>query len=344
MGTLLDVQRKLLPDLLDVMRSRYRILQSVHFLQPIGRRSLSGHLGITERVLRSEVELLSEQGLLHITSSGMVVTDEGNIVLVQLEEIMKEVSGLTVLERRIKETLNLAEVIVVPGDSDHDPMAKKELGKACVYRLLNCLTTENTIAVTGGTTLAAVADVMVTIGKENKVMFLPARGGLGERVENQANTICSTMAHKANGQYKLLHVPDQISPEAYRTLLAEPSVKEVINLIRHADIIIHGIGDAKTMATRRKSSEDVLRIIEKKQAVAEAFGYYFNQNGDIIHKVQTVGLQLDDLQDTNYIFAVAGGKSKARAIAAYLKRSPKQILITDEGAAREILFADGITI
>lgn len=337
MGTLIDVQKKLLPDLLKVMRGRYRVLQAVRFLQPIGRRNLSVNLDITERVLRSEVELLSEQGLLHITSQGMVVTDEGITVLNQLEEVMKDITGLTELERRIRETLNLAEVIVVPGDSDRDPLAKKELGKACVNRLLKSLRPNSKIAVTGGTTIAAVAESMVPIASSSEVLFLPARGGLGEHVENQANTICSTMAQKAHGHYRLLHVPDQISEEAYKTLLAEPSVKEIINLIRNIDIVIHGIGDAKTMAIRRNSSEEILSILEKKQAVAEAFGYYFNQNGDIIHKVQTVGLQLDDLKETDYIFAVAGGKSKAKAIAAYLKRSPKQILITDEGAATELL-------
>ena len=38
------------------------------------------------------------------------------------------------------------------------------------------------------------------------------------------------------------------------------------------------------------------------------------------------------------IIAVAGGSSKARAIAAYMKNAPeKTYLITDEGAAKMIL-------
>ncbi|MDU7055187.1 MAG: sugar-binding domain-containing protein, partial [Enterococcus hirae] len=38
------------------------------------------------------------------------------------------------------------------------------------------------------------------------------------------------------------------------------------------------------------------------------------------------------------ILAIAGGKSKAKAIRAYMKNAPKQTwLITDEAAAKEIL-------
>ncbi|MEL5940615.1 sugar-binding domain-containing protein, partial [Tetragenococcus halophilus] len=42
--------------------------------------------------------------------------------------------------------------------------------------------------------------------------------------------------------------------------------------------------------------------------------------------------------DIPYIFAVAGGKSKAKAIRAYMENAPQQTwLITDEAAANEIL-------
>ncbi|MCF6138670.1 sugar-binding transcriptional regulator [Pseudalkalibacillus berkeleyi] len=337
MEPIIELQRKLLPDLVDVMQNRYRILQNVRFLQPIGRRSLATNLQQTERVLRAEVEFLNKQGLLNISTSGMTLTDEGNDILLELENVMKEVSGLHVLEERLREKLKLAEVIIVPGDSDRDQWVKTEMGKAAVNRLLPLLKSERTIAVTGGTTLAAVAEMMKPLPNRKRPLIVPARGGLGEHVENQANTICSTMAQKANGEYRLLHVPDQLSKESYQSLIEEPGVKDVLEQIRSAGIVIHGIGEATTMAERRNSSSIVFQEIEKQNAVAEAFGYYFDQDGTIVHKLKTVGLQLDDLTDDKTIFAVAGGSSKANAIAAYMKRGPRQILITDEGAANELL-------
>ena len=91
------------------------------------------------------------------------------------------------------------------------------------------------------------------------------------------------------------------------------------------------------MAERRKTSKEDMEKIKARHAVAEAFGYYFNEAGEVVHKVKTVGIQLEDLPRVEHVIAVAGGSSKAKAIQAYMKRAPHSILITDEGAARALL-------
>jgi central glycolytic genes regulator len=79
------------------------------------------------------------------------------------------------------------------------------------------------------------------------------------------------------------------------------------------------------------------KILDGK-AVGEAFGYYFNEAGEIVHKVLTIGLQLNDLANIGDVIAVAGGESKAKAIRAYMNQAPSStILITDEGAAKTLL-------
>ncbi|MFS0863976.1 sugar-binding transcriptional regulator [Fredinandcohnia sp. 179-A 10B2 NHS] len=337
MRSIIEVQQKLLPDLLEVMQKRHEILKYIRLMEPIGRRSLSTSLGHSERVLRAEVQFLKEQKLVDFSTSGMTLTKEGKKLLVELEEIMKEVLGLRVLETKLKEKLNVKGVIVVPGDSDVFPWVKKEIGRACVSRIKQRLSGENIVAVTGGTTLADVADMMTPDSKGRSILFVPARGGLGERVENQANTICAKMAEKASGDYRLLHVPDVVSNEAYKSFVLEPSIKEVLNLIKSSSMVIHGIGDAITMAERRKTDDEDLKKIVSSNAVAEAFGYYFDENGNVVHKVQTIGIQLTDLKGIRDVIAVAGGASKAKAIHAYLKQAPDTLLITDEGAAKELI-------
>ncbi len=337
MKSILDIQSKLLPDLLEVMQKRYNILKYIRLMQPIGRRSLSTSLGLSERILRAEVQFLKDQDLIDIGSSGMSLTKEGTTLFLQLEEMMKEVSGLKVLESKLKKKLKLRDVIVVSGDSDVFPWVKKEMGRATTTKMKEYLTDRNIIAVTGGTTLAAVAEMMTADFKNRDMLFVPARGGLGEHVENQANTICAKMAEKAVGNYRLLHVPDVVSPDAYQSFVAEPSIQEVLNLIKSSSIVVHGIGDAITMAERRKTSpEDVQKIIAS-HGVAEAFGYYFNQEGIVVHKVQTIGIQLEHLDKIEHVIAVAGGASKAKAIESYMKQAPHSILITDEGAANQLV-------
>jgi central glycolytic genes regulator len=333
---LVDVQKKLLPDLLEVMQQRYQVLQYIRILQPIGRRGLAAQLNISERILRGEVMFLKDQGLVDIMASGMSITAAGLQLLTDLEDVMKDVFGLRELEDKVKAAFKLENVIIVPGNSDENDVVKKELGRACVGYLKTCLKGNNTVAVTGGTTLAAAAEMMTPI-KEKKVLFVPARGGLGENVTYQANSICAKMAEQAQGDYRLLHVPDQVSEEAYKSIVEEPSVKEVLRLIKEPSIIVHGIGDALTMAKRRKTSEENVEKIREGHALGEAFGYYFNAEGKIVFTVNTVGLQLDDVKRSPCVIAVAGGESKAQAIAAYMKHMKNMVLITDEGAAKALL-------
>ena len=90
------------------------------------------------------------------------------------------------------------------------------------------------------------------------------------------------------------------------------------------------------MAERRNTPKEDLKKIEENEAVAEAFGYYFDRHGEVIHKVHSVGIQLEDLDSIPNIIAVAGGSSKADAIEAYFKKPRNTVLITDEGAAKQL--------
>lgn len=338
MNMVLDLQKKLLPDLIEVMGRRYRILRYIRLMQPIGRRSLASNIEMSERVLRSEVTFLKEQGLVAFQTMGMTLTEDGNDVLAQLEVVMKEVFDVRSMEEELKAKLGVKDVHIVPGDSDEYPWVLKEMGRATVNVMKRHLLPErNIIAVTGGRSIANVADMLIPDTDLKETLFVPARGGLGEQVENQANTICATMARKAMGKYRLLHVPDQLGRDAYESLIYDPVIKEILELIRSSTMVVHGIGEAMAMAERRNTSQKVLSKLKDTKAVAEAFGYYFNADGEIVHKVLTIGLQLEDLDNIPTVISVAGGKTKANAICAYMKRRPNQVLITDEGAAKEIL-------
>lgn len=337
MRALLNLQKKLYPDLLEAMQQRYTVLAHVDLFQPIGRRGLAEHTKLTERIVRSEVIFLQEQGLISITSKGMHMTNEGKLILDQLADFMGEITGLGVLEQQIRDKLQMEHVIIVPGNSDEDTWVKQEMGKACVSYLKANLSDALTIAVTGGTTMAAVADVMTPLNEKKQTLFVPARGGIGEKVENQANTIAAEMARKAGGDYRLLYVPDPLSESSYQTLMHEPAINNILQMIKGADVILHGIGDALTMAARRKTPGKIIGRLKEGQAVSESFGYYFDAGGDIVHQVRSIGIQLSDINRTRNIIAIAGGKSKACAIASYFKQGKSDLLITDEAAAEQIL-------
>ncbi|GAA3319694.1 hypothetical protein GCM10020331_027630 [Ectobacillus funiculus] len=227
---------------------------------------------------------------------------------------------------------------VVAGNSDDSPWVKRELGRACVSRIKERLTVNNIVAVTGGTTLAAVADMMQMDCKKTYILCsCRHEAALGKAWKMRRIRFARKMAQHTNSNYRLLYVPDQVSSEVYASIVTEPSVKEILDLIKSSNIVIHGIGDAVTMARRRSTSAAEWDAITTGHAVGEAFGYYFNEQGEVVCKVRTIGMQLEDLQNVSHVIAVAGGASKAKAIQAVIGQGHTSILVTDEGAARELL-------
>ncbi|MDQ6422744.1 sugar-binding domain-containing protein [Paenibacillus sp. LHD-117] len=337
MRQLIELQQQLVPELLDTMRKRYLILNQVMLAGTIGRRTLASELGMTERVLRAETDFLKEQGLLEIQTAGMLISDEGRTLLERLEPMYNSLFGLSELEEKIKTYFGLTQVIVVPGDSESSMQAKRELGKAAGQVLRASMKPDDVIAVTGGTTIAQVANQLTISTALKSIRFVPARGGLGESHDYQANTLASTMAKRTGGHYRLLHVPDHLGEEAFASLMQEPNIQELVEVIRSARIVVHGIGDAMVMARRRKLEQTTVDEIAAEGALAEAFGFYFDRSGAVVHKMQTIGLRLDDIVKTEVVIGVAGGKSKGEAIAAVMRSGYDDVLVTDEAAALEIV-------
>lgn len=338
MRNLLEIQKQLLPDLMETLKRRYTILHQIMLSDIIGRRTLAASLDMTERVLRAETDLLKSQGLIEIESVGMRISPAGRGLLDLLEPIVKSLFGLDDLEEKIRTTYGLNKVIVVPGDCETSLFTKRELGRAGAKALLSVLRSDDTVAVTGGSTLAEMADQLsppLSHSYKN-AWFVPARGGLGESMEIQANTIASTMAKRVGANYRLLHVPDLLSGDAYQSLALDSNIGEIVQIIRSSRIIVHGIGDAIEMTRRRKLDEATVSEIQEEGAVAESFGYYFNEDGKVVHTMLTMGLRLEDIMRTETVVGIAGGKRKAKAIHAMLRFGQEDILVTDEAAAVEI--------
>ena len=337
MREILNIQQQLVPDLTDVLKKRYTILRHIQLMGVAGRRSLAAALGLTERVLRSETDFLKAQGLVEIDSSGMRISPSGRELLDAMEPAARELFGLSEMEEALRKKFGLKSVTVVPGDSDSSPLAKKELGRAGAAVIRRVVRDNDIVAVAGGSTMAETAEWLSASFPVKNVTFVPARGGLNESVELQANTIVSTMAKRTNGLYQLLHVPDNLGEEAYQSLMQEPGIREVVASIRKARVIVHGIGDAERMARRRKMEPRAIEALKEAGAVAEAFGFYFDKSGRMVYRMPTIGLRLEDIERTETVIAIAGGRSKGEAIAAVMLFGHEDMLVTDEAAARVML-------
>lgn len=332
-----SILRRIVPEMVEMVERRYTILRNIYFAQPVGRRALAARLGLPERMVRKEIDILKEQGLVVADAAGMKTTSAAEEVLSELKEYVRELRGLASLERRLVERLGLSKVIVVPGNSDTDETVKKEMAKATAKYLTSVLKDGNILAVTGGTTLAEVARSFPPIQQRFNITVVPARGGLGEEVEMQANTVAASIAHHLGANYRLLHVPEGVSKEVMDSLASEPRIGELLELVKQADVVLHGIGTAEEMAKRRGLDAETMELLKQRGAVGEAFGYYFDRRGNIVYYTQSLGMGLENLEHVRTVIAVGGGTSKAEAALAVMSGRYQTVCITDEGAASEML-------
>lgn len=337
MQEILKLQQKIVPELMDLLEKRYSILRAIYYNQPIGRRILANRLGIGERVVRTEVNFLKDQNLIHVGIPGMTVTSEGEIIIDKLKGFIHEFKGLNEIEDTIKKGLNIREVIIVPGDIEEDYTVMNELGRTAAQYVKKVIKNSNIIAVTGGSTIKQVIDNLPSMPNFNDTIVVPARGGMGRKVEIEANTIAASLANKLGAAYKMLHVPENLSNEAFATILNEKSIKDVRDTLQKANVVIYGIGRADEMSRRRGLTQEEIEGIIHKGAVGEAFGYYFNNDGKVVYSTHSIGLMIDEIKKIQILIAVAGEKSKAEAIVATERNNEKGVLITDEGAAKEIV-------
>lgn len=335
---LIEAQNKIVPEMMNVLVGRYNILKYVKSTGPIGRRPLGEMLGLSERETRTSLDFLREHYLIHVAKNGATITEEGDEVLASLATLVDQWSGRKLLEHELTNKLGIQKVKVVSGNSETEPSTKTLLGVEAAAIFTENVKAGQTIAVTGGSTVASIPSLIHQKSQWKDLFFIAARGGVGDDIGLQANVIAASFAEATGGMYDTFYYPESLSEEAHVAFQRDPSVKKMIEQYNAVDGVIHGIGNAKTMATMREATLEEQELLKEAKAKGEAFGYYFDRSGKAVHKIRTVGIQTEQLQRVPFLLAVAGGKSKAEAILSYIASAPSQtILVTDEGAANEML-------
>ncbi len=326
----------LAPEMLPIAAERFEILRHVALGQPIGRRLLALQTGLSERVVRGHVESMEKSGILNVQPVGIRLTARGESVLAPLSRFFAERPSVAELVRQLSEILHMKHVIVVPGDTDADENVKKRIGQEAALSMSRSLKDGQIVAVSGGTTMAAMAAALPQLSLD--VTVVPARGGFGENIEYQANTVAAVTARKIGGSYRMLHIPDGFSPELIDRVRREtPELREVETLIHRADILAIGVGEANRMAQRHQLATPLKNKLLLEGAAGEAIGMYADMEGRILYHMNNVGITLEELGNIPLVIIAAGGTSKGAAILAMASAGVRGTLITDEGAAKEMI-------
>ena len=177
----LSIFQKIAPDIMGTIKERYLLLRHISDAEPVGRRTLAGLSGLSERVVRSHVDVLRRSGLVRFTTMGISMEPEGKALMPDLLECFLRLNNLDDMQRQIRQALGLKNVYIVPGDSDTDKTACEELGRKGALLLNDLLGSVSIVAISGGSTMAEIARMLPE--SNAGATILPARGSMGNHVD-----------------------------------------------------------------------------------------------------------------------------------------------------------------
>lgn len=323
------------PDLMEELELRALILERVAALGPIGRRALAARLNLSERTVRAAADALREAGCITQTAAGMEIREEGRVLVETARAVSRGRRSVQSMELTLSRKLNIERVCVVRGDADRDSGVIEEIAHAAAGQLRFLLQGAQVLAVSGGRTVAAMSEVLGAAAPMD-ITVVPLHGGLGGTSQTQANTVVERVARALGGHHRLLHLPDGLSRSAAAELSRLPQVREALELLAHADILLYGVGRAEDLAVRRGLSRQERDDLTAHGAVAEALGFYFDARGRVVGG-SSLALSEEDVGRTSRAAIVAAGEGKAEAILSVLLHHPHKLLVTDEGAAEKMI-------
>ena len=192
-------------------------------------------------------------------------------------------------------------------------------------------------SITGGTTMLEFSKGIKTDKKFENVTIVPARGSVGLDIEIQSNNIASDMSKRLHSKYELLNLPDKLGKESMMMLAQEPEIKRTLDLVSNSNIVVFGVGRADEMILKRNLPESKTQEILDKGAIGESFGYYFNQSGEIVYRLNTIGIDLESVKQARNVIAVFAGSKKVEAFLAISKINENLVLVTDEHSGRKLI-------
>lgn len=330
LGTLFEIA----PDLMEEIELRTLVLERVAALEPIGRRALAQRLCLPEREVRAAADALRRAGCITQSAAGMEPTPRGCDLVETARAVSRGRRSLSSMELTLSHKLGVERVCVVRGDADTEESVLAEAAEAAARQVRFLLQDAHVLAVSGGRMLRMTAEA-VSLAAPMDVTVVPAQGGGSGSVWVQANAVAEAFAGRLGGQYRPLHLPEGVGAQAVEELSRVPQVREALELLRHADVLLYGVSRAAEQAHLLGALER--EALERDGAVAEALGVYVDAEGRIVGSRAPLALLARGADGGMHAAAVGVGRSRAEAILGVCAHRRHRLLVTDEGAALRMM-------
>ena len=246
------------------------------------------------------------------------------------------------LEAKLVSISGLSEAIVVPAEAD-EVATRRAVARAAAEYLADLPTKPSTLAVSWGRTMSDLANA-IPPSWADAVTVVQANGGFTRPGPGDPAAIISSLARQSRGSAVFLPAPAIVdSPKLAAALRREPSIAEVLQLARSADVLLFSLGAISHESVLVKSGnvkpadEHLLR---QRGAVGDAVGRFVDSTGNTASpelEERSIGLDLADVLSARRAVAVASGEAKHAVAEACVRRGLCRVLVTDEHTAAHLI-------
>ena len=306
-------------------RLRSRIL-SMHYIEESSQAQIAKELNLSTVKVNRMIRQAKEQGWLNIS-------------------INTPFKSLFELEQQLTEKTALPNSVVTPSWSQDPAVRLRTVGEAGANYLLEQLKDGDTICISGGKAVSAIADALNPKHSYPNVKVVPASGGVQGKYFTDVNHLVSRIAERLGAQAMTLHAPLFVESRAVRDMLMElKQCKEILDMARAADFALLGVGsilpdDSSFFDLNPLSPAQREEIIEA-GAIGDLFAHLYDKNGELCqlkHNDTLVALSFEELAAIPCSIGMAVGDDKVDPIAGVLHSKRLKTLITDELTAKAVI-------
>lgn len=250
------------------------------------------------------------------------------------------------LETALRERYGLTEAIVIDCSEDRDGAIMARIGEAAAHFLEVTLQQDEIIGVSSWSqTILRLVDNIHPLKGAKAKYIVQILGGMGDAsVQTHATQLIARLARLTGGEPRLLLVQGITSSrEAKLVMLADPVVRETMDLFSRLSLAIIGIGAVEPSEMLARSgntfSPQEMAMLHEAGAVGEISYRFYDKDGKPVETPlndRVIGLSLEDLRKTRRVMALAGGEKKTQAIAGALKLGVIDVLVTDKFTAARL--------
>ncbi|MBB5574915.1 MULTISPECIES: sugar-binding transcriptional regulator [Rhizobium] len=261
--------------------------------------------------------------------------------------VIPPVGTYTELETALRERFNLPEAIVVECSEDREGAIMARIGEAAAHLLEVTLSEGEIIGVSSWSqTIFKMVENIHPQKSAQAKYIVQTLGGMGDpSVQTHATQLTTRLARLTGAEPKLLPVQGVTSSrEAKLLMMADPFVRETIELFGAISVAIVGIGAVEPSELLARSgnifSSRELADLADAGAVGDISLRFFDGKGRPVKTPldeRVIGISLDELAKVERVIALAGGEKKTAAIAGALCIGVIDTLVTDKFTAQRLI-------